>query len=52
MAKKRYYMPSGWAGLLRFPEEEKNKIKLRPEFIVYVSLAIIFIELLLRLIAP
>jgi len=53
MAKKdKYYMPSSWAGLLRFTDEEKNKIKLKPEYVVYIGVGIIVVEVLLRLLFP
>jgi len=51
MAKRdKYYLPAGWAGLLRFPEEEKEFIKLKPEYVIYISIGIILFEILLRLI--
>ncbi len=50
MAKKdKYYLPAGWAGLLRFPEEEKEFIKLKPEHLVYLVTGIIILEVLLRI---
>jgi len=50
MAKKdKIYMPSSWAGLMRF-EEEEQVIKLKPEYVVYISVGIILFEILLRII--
>jgi len=52
MAKKdKIYMPSSWAGLLRFGEEEKHLVKLKPEHVIYISIGIVALELILRFIA-
>ena len=48
---KRTYIPSGMGGLIRYGEEEEELVKLKPEWVVYISVAIILIELLLRLVA-
>lgn len=49
MAKKdKVYMPSGIGGLVRYPEEEKEVIKLKPKHIVWIVLGIAFFEILLK----
>lgn len=49
MAKKdKIYMPSGFGGLVRFPEEEEEMIKLKPEWVMYIVVGIIILELLLK----
>jgi len=50
MARKRVILPSGYGGLIRYPEEEKSKIKLKPEHLVWIVVGIIIIEIVLRLI--
>jgi len=50
MARKRVILPSGYGGLIRYPEEEKTKIKLKPEHLVWIVVGIIIIEIVLRLI--
>ena len=50
MAKSdRVYMPSGIGGLIRYQEEEKQVIKLKPMQIVYLVVGIVVFELLLKL---
>ena len=49
MAKKdRVMMPSGMAGLVRYGEDSKEQIKVKPKHVIYFSAALIVIELLLR----
>ena len=50
MAKKidKVFMPASWAGLMRFGEEEKEFIKLKPEYVIYACIGIIALEVLLR----
>lgn len=48
--EKKVYMPSGFGGLVRFPEEEEELIKLKPEWVVYASVGLIILELILRLV--
>ncbi|MCS7142651.1 MAG: preprotein translocase subunit Sec61beta [Aigarchaeota archaeon] len=45
-------LPATAAGLLRFFEEEGKGIKIRPEAVVGIGIAMIVMVLLLRLIAP
>jgi preprotein translocase subunit Sec61beta len=49
MARKdKIYIPSGIGGLVRYPEEEKEVLRLKPtHLIILVSLIVIF-ELLLK----
>jgi len=49
MAKKdRIYMPTGTGGLIRYGEEGKVKINLKPRDLVYVTIAIVVFELVLK----
>ncbi|MGC8812487.1 MAG: preprotein translocase subunit Sec61beta [Candidatus Aenigmatarchaeota archaeon] len=53
MAKKeRLYMPMGAGGLLRYPEEEKEVIKIKPEHVIYIVIGIIVMEIILRILFP
>lgn len=49
MAKKdRVRMPSGMAGIVRYDEEPKEAIKIKPEHVIAASLAIVMVELALK----
>jgi preprotein translocase subunit Sec61beta len=49
MAKKdKMYMPMGSGGLIRYSEEEKELIKVKPKQVVVVVVGIIIVELLLK----
>ena len=49
MAKKdEFRMPMGMGGLVRYGDEPKDAIKIKPEYVIAFSLAVIFIELMLR----
>ncbi|MCS7123458.1 MAG: preprotein translocase subunit Sec61beta [Candidatus Aenigmarchaeota archaeon] len=51
MAKKdKVYIPSGIGGLVRYPEEEKSKIKLEPIHVIIFAILIAVIEIILALI--
>ena len=51
MAKKdKMQMPQSTAGLVRYFEESKESIKIKPEYVVGVSAAIVIIEILLKVI--
>ncbi|RLJ10097.1 MAG: preprotein translocase subunit Sec61beta [Candidatus Aenigmatarchaeota archaeon] len=51
MARKdRIQMPQSTAGLIRYFEESKEAIKLKPEHIVGICFALIVIEIILRFI--
>jgi len=45
---KRLYMPMGTGGLIRYPEEEKEVIKLKPKQIVGIVIVIAVIEIFLK----
>lgn len=51
MAKKRekVYMPSGVGGLIRYPEEEEEVLKIKPKHLIYIIIGIVIFELLVRL---
>lgn len=51
MAKKdKLYMPMGTGGLIRYSEEGKELIKLKPKHVIWVVTGVIIFELILRLI--
>ncbi|MCS7105789.1 MAG: preprotein translocase subunit Sec61beta [Candidatus Aenigmarchaeota archaeon] len=50
--RERLYLPMGAGGLLRYPEEEKEVIKIKPEHVVYLVIAIIILEMILKVFFP
>ncbi len=46
--KNKMQMPQSTAGLVRYFDESKESIKLKPEHIVIASVAFIALELLLK----
>ena len=48
--KDKIYMPSGVGGLIRYPEEEKNVIKLKPKHVIWIVVGIAIFEILLKII--
>ena len=49
MAKKdKIFLPMSVGGLIRYPEEEKEVIKLKPKHVVYLVIAIIVLEIVLK----
>ena len=49
MAKSdRVRMPTGMAGLMRYGEEAKEQIKVKPKYVIVVCVAVVVVELLLR----
>lgn len=48
MAKDRVYMPQSTAGLIRYFDEGKETIKVKPEHVVVVSVILIALELALK----
>jgi preprotein translocase subunit Sec61beta len=51
MAKRdKVYMPSGAGGLVRFGEEGEQKIKLKPEWVIYLVVGLVALEMLLKFI--
>ncbi len=53
MARKdKMYMPMGTGGIMRYSEEEKELIKVKPKQVIYIVLGIIIMEIILRLVFP
>lgn len=48
--RDRVYMPMGTGGLMRFSEEEKVLIKVKPKHVVYLIAGIVAMELVLKII--
>ena len=48
--KDKIYMPSGVGGLIRYPEEEKEAIKLKPKHVIWIVVGIAVFEILLKII--
>lgn len=46
--KDRIRMPSGMAGLMRYGEESKEQIKVKPKHVIAFCIAIVILELFLR----
>lgn len=46
--KDRIYMPSGVGGLIRYPEEEKEVVKLKPKHVIWIVLGIAAFEIALK----
>jgi preprotein translocase subunit Sec61beta len=46
---KKLYMPMGTGGLLRYPEEEKEAIKLKPNHVLWIVGGIVVMEILLKI---
>ena len=42
-------MPSGIGGLVRFPEEEKEVVKLKPKHVIMIVVGIALFELVLKI---
>ena len=49
-AGERIYMPMGTGGLMRYPEEEKEVIKLKPKHLIWIVIGIAVFELMLKII--
>jgi preprotein translocase subunit Sec61beta len=48
MAKKdKTRMPMGMAGLVRYGEEAKDQIKVKPKYVIAVCIAVVIFELIL-----
>ena len=54
MAEKRKKMraPTTMAGLVRYEEEEESLIKLKPQHVIIIIVALIILEVFLFLFAP
>ncbi len=50
MAKDKYTMPMSTAGLVRYFEESEKAIKIKPEHVIGASIAVIVIEIVLKLV--
>ena len=50
--KKQSSMPASSAGLLRFFEDETHGIKVRPEVVIILAIAVAVSSLLLRILIP
>ncbi|MCX8179159.1 MAG: preprotein translocase subunit Sec61beta [Candidatus Aenigmarchaeota archaeon] len=49
MSKKdQVRMPSGMAGILKYSEEPKETIKIKPEYVIYFSIFLIMLEIILK----
>jgi preprotein translocase subunit Sec61beta len=48
MPKQKYTMPQSTAGLVRYFEESKDAIKIRPEHVIIICITIIVLELALK----
>jgi preprotein translocase subunit Sec61beta len=46
--KDKSRLPSGMGGLVRYDEEVKETIKIKPEYVIYFTLGIIFLEIVLK----
>ncbi|MCD6381469.1 MAG: preprotein translocase subunit Sec61beta [Candidatus Aenigmarchaeota archaeon] len=50
MAEKKSYLPMSTAGLVRYFEEEKTLVKLKPEHVVIISILFMFLVIFMRLV--
>jgi len=49
MSKKdKTRIPSGMAGIVKYDEEPKETIKIKPEYVVYFTIGIILLEVILK----
>jgi len=48
--KDKVYMPMGMGGLLRYGEEEKELLKVKPKHVVIIVTGLVIFEILLKLI--
>lgn len=46
--KDQTRMPSGMAGIMRYGEEPKDTIKIKPEQVVYFTIGLIVLEVILK----
>ncbi len=47
MAKEKMQAPSGMAGLVRYYEEDKSLVKMKPEHVIGICAGLIILEILL-----
>lgn len=49
MAKEeKTYMPMGSGGLVRYGEEDEQKIKIEPKHVIYIVIGIVVLELVAK----
>ncbi|MEM5777180.1 MAG: preprotein translocase subunit Sec61beta [Candidatus Aenigmatarchaeota archaeon] len=49
MSKKdQTRIPSGMAGIVRYSEEPKETIKIKPEYVAYFTMGLIVLEIILK----
>ncbi len=51
MAEKKQYAPMSTAGLIRYFDEEDSQVKIKPEYVVYFSIAFAAVVLIVRFLA-
>jgi preprotein translocase subunit Sec61beta len=51
MARNRFTMPQSTAGLIRYFEESEEAIKIKPEYIIGISIAIVVFEIIVKFVA-
>jgi len=50
MAKRdKIYMPMGTGGLIRYSEEEKQLLKIKPKHVVWIVIGIVVLEIALKI---
>ena len=49
MAEEKMSMPSSCGGLVRYCDEYKSRIQLKPEHVVIIIIITIFFEIIIRL---
>lgn len=50
--KDKLKTPSGMAGLVRYEEDAESKIKLEPKMVIFISIALIILEILMFMFFP
>ena len=46
--KDRIRMPTGMAGLVRYGEEAKEQVKIKPKYVIAFCITIIILEVILK----
>ena len=52
MAQKKVSMPASYGGLLRYFEDYKSKIVIKPTHVIVLTIAVIVVVMILHLIGP
>ncbi len=47
--KDKTYMPTSMAGLMSFYQEEKEGVKIRPEFVILFCVGVVITEIVARI---